>query len=1097
MLINLNHTSCPKDPTLKKFKPSLSKAFFLVLISILLGICGSYSLNASPKKQKITSKRKYNIAEKFLANGNYSRASVIYKELLEKNSRNSDLNFKLGVCYLNMVSEKEKSVDLLENAIQYTNSKNNVSLDVYFNLAKAYHTNYQFREALKVYKDMMQIISPQNTEFRNEIKREMKMCKNGLELVKSPVNISIVNLGNKINTEFAEHSPGVTADESMMVFTSRRNGTGSKIDIDGQYFEDIYISHLVNGKWTEPQGIAKLNTIDHDASISVSADGQELYIYKAGYLSRKESEGGDIYVSRLDGDNWTTPEKLGPSINSKSKESHISISADARTIFFSSDRPGGYGGMDIYTVSKLPNGKWGKAKNLGPAINTEYNDDAPFIHPDGKTLYFSSAGHKTMGGLDIFKSVNIKGRWTTPMNIGYPINSTDDDIYYTPTPDGKRAYFASYRKGSKGRTDIFLVKTPDAEKVGLFVLKGKIINSQGQVVAGSKVTVSKNGKTVGIYTPNSATGKFLFIVDAGKKYNIEIVADGYRTLRTILNIPPEYANKENHSVITLLPLTLRTKSEADYPKTLELIDIEESKLNQVMDESLQADSIPENKKFTDTQKGTENTTKDTIATLIKKDAVNSNVSTDIKPIDNKQDTTGKLNTVQKAVTPVKEQAKKDAPATSQKAKSNKIKNQSGTNTGLTPIVPLVPKALPKVPITSTKKESTQVAKTNSPATKKQNKKEFTQIAKTDLPGTKTIKDQSKKSNIVVKPKSNIQKQSSINAQASEVKAIDSGDLAFTLDLGNFNSPQPELFEELDGVTETIGPDKKYHYTYGKFKDYKEVSKVQKVLKKKGYKATTIRILSKDNLVKEISGGDQYYTIQIMALKNIIGPEFFDNIDNVEVFKGSNGMTCYTYMKFRSYEKAVKEMNRLIRMGYWDAFIRTVINGKLIHSDLKYNYGGTYTIQVMALNYPRALSKFNDLGRDVQVFVDDNGMYRYTYGTYSSKGDAIKDLKVALTNGYWDAFVRKSLKGERLPLNNSKLNELYTIQVMALNKARPISYFKELGADSVNVYSGKDGLSRYTFKTFSSQTKAKQDLPKVKKRGYFDAFTRKIKWYNQN
>ena len=150
---------------MKKTKPSLSKAFFLVLISILIGVCGSYSLHASPRKQKITSKRKYQIADKFLTNGNYSRASVIYKELLEKSSRNSDLNFKLGVCYLNMVSEKEKSVELLEKAIQYTNSKNNVSLDVYFNLAKAYHTNYQFREALKVYKDMMQIISRLKTQL--------------------------------------------------------------------------------------------------------------------------------------------------------------------------------------------------------------------------------------------------------------------------------------------------------------------------------------------------------------------------------------------------------------------------------------------------------------------------------------------------------------------------------------------------------------------------------------------------------------------------------------------------------------------------------------------------------------------------------------------------------------------------------------------------------------------------------------------------------------------------------------------------------------------------------------------------------------------
>ena len=889
------------------------------------------------------------------------------------------------------------------------------------------------------------------------------MCKNGLELVKNPVNISIVNLGNKINTEFAEHSPGVTADESTMVFTSRRNGTGSKIDIDGQYFEDIYISHLVNGSWSNPVGIAKLNTIDHDASISISADGQELYIYKAGYLSRKESEGGDIYVSRLDGDSWTTPKKLGPSINSKSKESHISISADARTIFFSSDRPGGYGGMDIYTVSKLPNGKWGKARNLGPAINTEYNDDAPFIHPDGKTLYFSSAGHKTMGGLDIFKSINIKGRWTTPMNVGYPINSTDDDVYYTPTPDGKRAYFASYRKGSVGRTDIFLIKTPDAEKVGLFVLKGKIINSQGKVVEDAKITVSKEGKTVGIYTPNSATGKFLFIVDAGKKYNIEIVAEGYRTLRTVLNIPPEYANKENHSVITLLPLTLRTKDETDYPKTLELIDIEESKLNEVQDETLKADSIPGEKSFTEVKK---------------EKTVIPSTSLDTKPLANKQDSTSKITTDKQIGTATQDQKEtvKQSPIKKQKSKTDQLTNKSGNNSSLTPIVPVIPKVLPKVGKTK--------------LTEKKKTKPSTNVATEDV--TQSIVSSSDKKS--GKPT----KQSVLQSKESEMKPIESGDLAFTLDLGNFNSPQPELFEELDGVTETFGPDKKYHYTYGKFKDYKEVSKAQKVLKNKGYKAVTIRILSKNNLVKEITGGEKYYTIQIMALRNIIGVEFFDNIDNVEVFKGRNGLTCYTYMRFKSYQEAVKVMNRLIRMGYWDAFIRTVINGQLLHSEVEVSYGGTYTIQVMALNYPRSLSKFSDLGRDVQVFVDEKGLYRYTFGTYSNKADAINDLKIALTNGYWDAFVRKSLKGERLPFHDTKsTSDFYTIQVMALQKARPINFFNNLGEDSVQMFLGKDGLSRYTFQTFSSQTKAKQSLPKVKKRGYFDAFTRKIKWYNQH
>ncbi len=991
----------------------------MVLISIFIGITNSHSLFASPKKQKISSKRQYQIAEKFLDNRNFEKAALIYKELLAESSRDADLNFKLGLCYLNIISEKEKSVDLLEKAIQYTSSKNNVSMDVYFNLAKAYHANYQFNEALKVYKDLLQIISPQNTSFRNDIQRNVQMCKNGIELMKNPINISIINLGNKINTEFSEHSPGVTADESTMVFTSRRSGTGNKIDSDGQYFEDIYISNLINGTWSAPVGIAELNTIDHDASISISADGQELYIYKAGFVNSRESEGGDIFVSRLNGTEWSEPEKLAPVINSSSKESHISISADNRTIYFSSNRPGGFGGMDVYTVSKLPNGKWGRAKNLGPAINTEYDEDAPFIHPDGKTLYFSSGGHKTMGGLDIFKSTNSNGRWTAPVNVGYPINSTDDDIYYTPTPDGKRAYFASYRKGSFGRTDIFLIKTPDEEKVGLFVLKGKIINSSGEVVVNSKITVSKDDQVIGIYTPNTATGKFLFIVDAGKKYDLEIVAEGYRTLRTVLNIPPEFANKENHSVITLLPLTLRSKDEPDYPNTLELIDLDESKISDIGQLPPTKDSIPENKAF--------------VSPEIEKDTITS--------IEN-------LDTVKNTI-----------PELKNDTISSRVENNTDT------IVPAEKVGTIKDPVVI-------------PEVKK-----YEPTLKTEVP--------------VVEEQPELIKKSIPNSKDSQIEALDSGDLAFTLDLGNFNSPQPELFEELAGVEETIGPDNKYHYTYGKFKDYKQAVKAQKDFVSKGFPSSKIRILSNDNLVKERTGGETYYTIQIMALKSSVETEFFDNLDNVKAFRGGDGFTRYTYKKYTSYQEAITEMNRLIRMGYWDAFVRTVISDQLLYSGMKYSDNCTYTIQVMALRYPKPLSFFADLG-DVKVFSDFNGLYRYTYEVYQSKAEAIHDLGYALKRGYWDAFVRKSLSGEHiLDFNTDKSDNYYTIQVMALRNAKTLSYFNNLGTDSLRIYKGNDGLSRYTFQKYSSLDKAKSRLSSVRKKGYFDAFTREIKWYNEH
>ena len=1206
----------------------------MLFVSICIGMASSYSLSASPKKKKNTSKRKYQIAEKFLINRNYTKAAAIYKELLEQSSRNADLNFKLGLCYINMVSEKDKSVILLEKAIQYTSSRNNISMDVYFNLAKAYHANYQFRESIKVYKDLLQIISPQNTSFRNEIQREIKMCENGIELTKAPVDISIVNLGNKINTEFSEHSPGVTADESTMVFTSRRNGTGSKIDSDGQYFEDIYISHLINNSWTEPVGIAKLNTIDHDASISISADGQELYIYKADFLNSRESEGGDIYVSRLEGTEWGEPKKLAPVINSKSKESHISISADNRTIFFSSNRPGGYGGMDVYKVSKLPNGKWGRAKNLGPAINTEYDDDAPFIHPDGKTLYFSSSGHKTMGGLDVFKSVNSKGRWTTPINVGYPINSTDDDIYYTPTPDGKRAYFASYRKGSLGRTDIFLIKMPNEEKVGLFVLKGKVINTSGSAVLNCKITVNKNGKIIGIYKPNAASGKFLFIVDAGEKYDIEIVAEGYRTLRTVLNIPPEFANKENRSVITLLPLTLRTKDEPNYPQTLELIDLEKSKLNDIGSLPSKKDSIPDNKKFSELNSKKDTITSNTslsIDQIIKNEVLKTNtvakkdsiVKTDIElPKEKKNISKNTAVAKDKTISKQSEkQIKKSIPLTPD-SKIKKLDSGESTFTidlgnftspqpELLKLVDGVKETLEagkryhytygkftdykkaenakerirtkgfdaaKINILSNSNiEENNIDAENRASLNKDHNQLMkkaalvapdSKIRKLDTNGAtytldlgnftspqpkilklidgvketlgadkryhytygkftdykkaakakeaitakgfdaakinilskgnivKEITNESK-SGSLTKDQNKFIKKSTLTSPDSQIKKLDTSDLAFTLDLGSFTTPKPELFDLLDGVKQTIGPDKKYHYTYGKFTDYKKAAKAKKTIVTKGFNTAKIRILSNNHIVKESSGAETYYTIQIMALHTSVESEFFDNLDNVEVFPCDDGFTRYTYKKFTSFQDAVTEMNRLIRMGYWDSFIRTVINNQLLYPGMKFSEKSTYTIQVMALRYPKAQSFFSDLGK-VNVFSDVNGLYRYTYKVYRNKTEAIRDLGSVLKRGYWDAFVRKSLSGEHiLDLNSNKTDHFYTIQVMALKNARLLDFFTNLDTNNLLIHEGKDGLSRYTFRKYSSLSEAQNQLPSVKNKGYLDAFTREIKWYNKH
>ena len=936
------HMSTLNSGVQKKTLTQLLRTFLFFII-LAIGVNTSFAINPSASADKTNKRKKTKMAKTYFANKNYGQAAPILYELLRLDRKNAEFNNMLGVCYFNLESEKEKSTEYLEKAIRYTKSKNNIPLPYYYNLGKSYHINYQFKKAIRTFNNLLNLVPQQDVDYIANIEHEIQICKNAIYLTEHPVNIKVENLGDLINTEYAEHSPGVTADEKTMVFTSRRNGTGSKVDKDGQFFEDIYISHHVNGAWTKPKGINVLNTKDHDASISISADGQEIYVYKAGYSSNNKSNGGDIYVSKLKGKVWTRPQKLHSDINSSSKESHISVSADGRTIYFSSNRPGGFGKMDIYSVKKLPNGKWGPAQNLGPNINTKYDDEAPFIHHDGTSLFFSSKGHNTMGGFDIFKSTFENDQWSKPTNIGFPINSTKEDIYYTPTADGKRAYMASYRKGSVGRADIFRIQTPEVENTGLFVLKGRLINTKGQPVGQARIKISLDNKTVGLYHPNSASGKFLFIIKAGRQYDIEIHSKGYRPMRTVMNIPAEYANKENHSVITLLPLPLHREDEEDYPEITNLIDFDKSNIK-----------TPENIKV---QK------------------------LDVKP---------------KAI----------------------IKK--------------------KIPIV-----------------------------------TPTIKAPKKK----------------ISALAP---------IYFTIELGSSVKSTLEKYKSIPGVEEIKNPENSLSYIHGKYEVYSDAVKAKQEFTEKGHKKAKIRMIQNNKIIKELKKEENYYTIQILALQIPMETGLLNYLDNVKIFQGTDGLSRYTFKKFKTLASARQELNRLIRIGYWDSFIRTVINGQLIYPKLNFPISTAYTIQLMSLKKIKPVSHFKNL-KGVNVYRDAKNIYRYTYKIFPSKAEAQLALGEVLKKNYWDAFVRPAYWGEKILFSNfrTRKQNKFTIQIMALNHPKSLNFFNNLPTYRLNMNKGKDGLSRYTYGAFESKKDEKIYLDIVFKKGYYDAFTRTIKWYNKN
>jgi hypothetical protein len=487
----------------------------------------------------------YYQAENYFVNENYIAALPLYMKLDSMEKGNPNLNFKIGFCYLNAPTYKTKSIPYLEEAVKNIASKyeegeikeKKAPLSTIYYLAKAYHLNYEFDKAIETYQKYIDQLGP-DPKFALEVedvKHDIETCNFGKELVKQPKKVIVENLGEGVNTQYPDYSPVVSLDEQTLIFTTRRQGgTSDSKEPNGQYFEDIYTSTFTDDKWGKATPIGtNINTMGHEATINLSADGQKLLIYK------DDGGNGNIYVSELKGSEWSTPAYVSAPINSSSWESHACYSSDNRILYFISDRPGGFGGRDIYKCLKLPNGEWGPAQNLGDVINTKYDEDGVFIHPDGKQIFFSSKGHNSMGGFDIFTSLidDENGYWSPPVNYGYPVNTTDDDVFLITTADGKRAFFSSDKEGGFGQQDLYMIKFPEYEPRDITILLGHIINNTNESIAANKIYIinSIKGDTIQTLTANSSTGKYGANLPVGASYKTVYTMNGKEIYSEVFN----------------------------------------------------------------------------------------------------------------------------------------------------------------------------------------------------------------------------------------------------------------------------------------------------------------------------------------------------------------------------------------------------------------------------------------------------------------------------------------------------------------------------------------------------------------------------------
>jgi outer membrane protein OmpA-like peptidoglycan-associated protein len=484
----------------------------------------------------------------------YAQALPHFLAAQQFNPNNAALNVKIGDCYLNSAS-KTAALPYLQKA-----AKLDATADArtHYLLARALHLSARWTEAIAEY----QLAQPVGSNTRNgdagtltanDLQRRMQECRNGQRLMARPARVFIDNAGPELNSSASDYGPVVSADESTILITSRRAGsTGGKKDPEGNgYFEDIYQANWKGKAWSPAANLGQpVNTDDHNATVGLTPDGQRMLVY-AG------TNGGDLLEATLGGTAWDKPRRLNSRINTNSHETSASYSPDGRFLYFVSDREGGAGGSDIYKVDL--DGK-NQPVSLGSVINTAYGEEGVFMQPDGKTMFFSSEGHNTMGGYDIFKSVLENGKWSEPENLGWPINTPDDDVFFVTSASGRHGYYSSDRPGGLGAKDIYRITFLGPEKQPLLSEEDQLLASRlapvtqtvlapAVPVATAQVTILKgivtddatkqplsaaidlvdntSGQTIATFRSNATSGRYLVSLPSGTNYGIVVRQDGY------------------------------------------------------------------------------------------------------------------------------------------------------------------------------------------------------------------------------------------------------------------------------------------------------------------------------------------------------------------------------------------------------------------------------------------------------------------------------------------------------------------------------------------------------------------------------------------
>lgn len=501
----------------------------------------------------------------------YKKAIELYLQALDINPDDARLNLQTGLAYL-YSETKSKAAKYISKAYRLNPSINN---EIDYHLGVAFQHTNEFHKAIEHFQEFRR----KRSQLAQLADKRISECRIADSLSNYELNVIIENAGPVINSYFHDYSPIISGDGNTLIFTSNRTEDPGEI-AEETFYEDIYITTRKGNAWGPPKKISsRINHKYNDAAASLSPDGSMLFLYY-------EEGAGDIYMSRKENGDWTEPEPLNKNINTTLYwETSASISADGRKLYFASNRPGGFGELDLYVSEIDSKGNWGKAVNLGPVINTPEHEDAPFIHPDGLTLYFSSDGHPNLGNSDIFVTEFKNGKWSKPENLGWPINTWEYDGFFTVSADKKKGFYSTLKEGGYGEADIYsitfleprfkpkpkpveVVKKKPAtgnndfsdpslqksrdEKV-VTVLKGKVIDENTATPLGAIISLVDNttNRVLSRLTVDSLTGDFELVIPHGGNYGVTTEKAGYLFNSINFNLPKfaEYQEIDTHIIM--------------------------------------------------------------------------------------------------------------------------------------------------------------------------------------------------------------------------------------------------------------------------------------------------------------------------------------------------------------------------------------------------------------------------------------------------------------------------------------------------------------------------------------------------------------------